>query len=530
MRKKKTVLMLTVLFSTFLVLALTTSPIKAETEILTKTFYPTDDTYISEKQNTTNYGDEPVIKTRDNYGFANTTGWGWDALTKFNISTIPENSSILSATLNLYSSQINYYNQSHNKISIYPITSSWIEETVTWENQPSYQTSSLTSKTLTNNTNTWIKWNLTDDVTKIVNNTTSSYGWIITNDQHWGHFDIPEFIFTSKENQSKIKPYLEIKIKNHIPKPRFNYTYNISNKNINFTDNSTDPDGPIISYYWEFGDGTTSNQKNITHNYSDYGEYQVNLTVEDNQGTKTKTSQKIILNIEEKIKKDIEEMFNITLAENFYANNLSKITDPNEILTVEQTINNKETTFIISISNSLEKLFLWNTKEDNIKQVKYKQANILQKKEINNETFQIDFNITQNQSKNISKWNYIQINDFYPNISNLTIKRSDSTTVESCNVFRENQKIYFLDKNFTNYSLIYSNSTVNFSNETKILENKTLKKEKINFNLQLALILIIGFSMMPMVLYTFNKRKNMNNYIKNGSKKIKEIDNFLKQK
>jgi len=47
-----------------------------------------------------------------------------------------------------------------------------------------------------------------------------------------------------------------------------------------FTDNSTTPVGTtIISYYWEFGDGNHSTQQNPQHQYSNYGYYEVKLTI-----------------------------------------------------------------------------------------------------------------------------------------------------------------------------------------------------------------------------------------------------------
>ncbi|UGV41527.1 S8 family serine peptidase [Methanococcoides orientis] len=45
---------------------------------------------------------------------------------------------------------------------------------------------------------------------------------------------------------------------------------------------STDPDGTIDFYYWEFGDGNTSNSENPTNVYGSAGTFTVNLTVTDN--------------------------------------------------------------------------------------------------------------------------------------------------------------------------------------------------------------------------------------------------------
>ncbi|WP_070962575.1 S8 family serine peptidase [Vibrio sonorensis] len=47
---------------------------------------------------------------------------------------------------------------------------------------------------------------------------------------------------------------------------------------------SSDPDGTVISYLWDFGDGTTSNEKIVSHEYATAGSFQVSLTVTDNDG------------------------------------------------------------------------------------------------------------------------------------------------------------------------------------------------------------------------------------------------------
>lgn len=51
-------------------------------------------------------------------------------------------------------------------------------------------------------------------------------------------------------------------------------------QNVNFTDNSIST-YDIQSWYWEFGDGGTSGQKNPSHPYQDTGTYSVSLTISD---------------------------------------------------------------------------------------------------------------------------------------------------------------------------------------------------------------------------------------------------------
>ncbi|MCW4034587.1 MAG: PKD domain-containing protein, partial [Candidatus Bathyarchaeota archaeon] len=53
---------------------------------------------------------------------------------------------------------------------------------------------------------------------------------------------------------------------------------------ISFTDGSMDPDGTVTAWYWQFGDGGSSNERHPTHQYSTNGTYLVRLTVTDDDG------------------------------------------------------------------------------------------------------------------------------------------------------------------------------------------------------------------------------------------------------
>jgi DNA-binding beta-propeller fold protein YncE len=50
---------------------------------------------------------------------------------------------------------------------------------------------------------------------------------------------------------------------------------------------STDPDGSIAKYAWDFGDGSTGTGANPTHTYAQPGTYTVRLTVTDDEGCST---------------------------------------------------------------------------------------------------------------------------------------------------------------------------------------------------------------------------------------------------
>lgn len=56
---------------------------------------------------------------------------------------------------------------------------------------------------------------------------------------------------------------------------------------------SSDPDGQLVDYAWDFGDGTEGSGVNITHEYSVSGEYQVKLMVTDNDGKTAEYEQNV---------------------------------------------------------------------------------------------------------------------------------------------------------------------------------------------------------------------------------------------
>jgi serine protease len=76
--------------------------------------------------------------------------------------------------------------------------------------------------------------------------------------------------------------------------PISSFTYTTSQLSASFTDQSSDSDGSVVSWAWNFGDGTTpSAQQNPTHTYAASGTYTVTLTVTDNEGATNSSSQSV---------------------------------------------------------------------------------------------------------------------------------------------------------------------------------------------------------------------------------------------
>ena len=69
--------------------------------------------------------------------------------------------------------------------------------------------------------------------------------------------------------------------------PITEFTFYPSNPSIqdevNITDTSSDPDGSITSWFWDFGDGNTSELQTPTHKFTTEGDYNVTLTVKDDE-------------------------------------------------------------------------------------------------------------------------------------------------------------------------------------------------------------------------------------------------------
>jgi PKD repeat protein len=75
--------------------------------------------------------------------------------------------------------------------------------------------------------------------------------------------------------------------------PNAAFTPGCTVTNCRFSDGSNDTDGTVTSWQWNFGDGSSSSQRNPAHNYGTGGDYDVRLTVTDNLGAQGTTTKRI---------------------------------------------------------------------------------------------------------------------------------------------------------------------------------------------------------------------------------------------
>lgn len=68
-----------------------------------------------------------------------------------------------------------------------------------------------------------------------------------------------------------------------------------TSQDVEFHAVASDPDGKIISYTWDFGDGGTSKEDDPVHRFSEKGTYNVTVTVKDDDGAEATRSTEIVV-------------------------------------------------------------------------------------------------------------------------------------------------------------------------------------------------------------------------------------------
>jgi PKD repeat protein len=75
--------------------------------------------------------------------------------------------------------------------------------------------------------------------------------------------------------------------------PTADFTFSAIDLVVSFTDQSSDPDGSIVGWNWNFGDGNTATAQNPTHIYASGGDYLVTLAVTDNEAASDHIEERI---------------------------------------------------------------------------------------------------------------------------------------------------------------------------------------------------------------------------------------------
>ena len=132
--------------------------------------------------------------------------------------------------------------------------------------------------------------------------------WRVGNDRVSGWSSVPTGGFAGRVDEVAVygKQLSPAAVENHYQagigrpanaSPTAEFTHEIQGQQLTVdASESTDPDGTIASYGWDFGDGNSAEGITAGHSYAEPGTYQVKLTVTDDaNGTDTATKQVTIL-------------------------------------------------------------------------------------------------------------------------------------------------------------------------------------------------------------------------------------------
>jgi PKD repeat protein len=258
---------------------------------------PIDDSYIDFSNQNANYGDENYLKIlSQNIEYSppgsEPINSGMISYLKFDLSSISDMNNVVKTVLEIYildnpdnSGGLNIYFCSDD---------TWNENQITWKNAPFYDNSILDFVNGIEVDGQWYSFDVTDAVMS------EGLGYIT-------------FVLVGFDNSVNISFFSKDNIyDDEIYKPKLTFYYNFNDLGgdpianfdfsplnpfvddvVQFFDKSVDYDGDIISWFWDFGDGSNSNEQNPTHNYSNSGTYNVSLFIEDDEGFNSKVSRKI---------------------------------------------------------------------------------------------------------------------------------------------------------------------------------------------------------------------------------------------
>ncbi len=261
----------------------------------------TADAYIQQFAPDTNFGLAATIQVDGDEPSGNTTDM--NIVLAWDISSIPANATVVTADI-----QLEVTNISSGPYECYGLLTSWDQTQVTWNlasagapwTSPGASSASdrgtQVACSISAPSTGPITVSLTADGLSLVEswiaNPGSNHGFVIANPSTSDGAD-----FHSSESATTMA------------RPRLNITYSVpvtgnsdpvagfssscTNLDCSFTDTSTDADGTISNWSWDFGDGNGSSVQDPSHSYAAAGTYTVVLIVTDDDSATDQTSDPV---------------------------------------------------------------------------------------------------------------------------------------------------------------------------------------------------------------------------------------------
>ena len=253
----------------------------------TTSYSGTEDTYIGSGVGSSNFGSSSTILADGSDG----SNGELVTLAKWDVSQIPAGSTVTAVDV-----VFEVFNPSSGAYNLYDSNTSWSESSATWNSVDPYNTrgaqvgsfspSSTGNYTISLNSSgiamvqDWVD-GIDDNGLFIMTGGTSD-GIDMRSSEYSSASTRPRLVVTYGANSGG----------GNIP-PAASYNYSTNDLQVDFTDTSTDSDGIISAWSWDFGDGNTSTQQNPSYTYLTDGTYSVSLTVTDSDGASNSDIQSV---------------------------------------------------------------------------------------------------------------------------------------------------------------------------------------------------------------------------------------------
>ena len=147
----------------------------------------------------------------------------------------------------------------------------------------------------------------------------SSRVWYIPDLLEDGTHTVTVYAEDNRGNSKTCNWSFTVRTENKPPIPKFSYSPCpiVVNQTVEFNASlSYDPDGFIVSYEWDFGDGnvTSTAEETIKHSYSEAGSYEVTLTVTDDDGATNSTTKVVTVQPDTIPPASVTNLTNVTYA------------------------------------------------------------------------------------------------------------------------------------------------------------------------------------------------------------------------
>ncbi len=165
------------------------------------------DSYVQSSTPTTNYGTSARLRVDPRPPSIRRS------LVSFDLSSLPLGQIIVQAVLSLH---LSTQPSVTRVLDVHGVTTNWTESGVTWNNQPSFQ-STPTSSNNTGTTIVWVNWTVSADVAAGYATSSKWFGFIIKDNQEPRQVQGALLSFNSRESAAALRPRLTVTYALQIP-------------------------------------------------------------------------------------------------------------------------------------------------------------------------------------------------------------------------------------------------------------------------------------------------------------------------